>query len=77
MTGSCRDRPAALLTRHFFHSLLDFGVFTPEGADSFVRSLIGVFAAILAFGFVLVRTYHHEVPARSPRFPPRSRTRAR
>lgn len=57
MTGRLRDRPAALLTRHFFHSLFDFGVFTPEGADSFVRLLIGVFAAILAFGFVLVRMY--------------------
>ena len=38
MIARLRDHPARLLTRHFFHALFDFGVFSQEGADSFVQS---------------------------------------
>ncbi|HKF65814.1 MAG TPA: hypothetical protein VKB36_04785 [Vicinamibacterales bacterium] len=57
MTLPLRERPAGLLTRHFFHALFDFGVFTQAGADSFVRLLIGLFSMLFAFGFLLVRMY--------------------
>jgi hypothetical protein len=46
-----------LLTRHFFLALFDFGIFSQEGADAFVRVLIGLFSALLALGFLLVRMY--------------------
>src|SRR5437762_12443178 len=51
------ERPAGLLTRHFFHALFDFGVFSQEGADSFVRVIIGLFSLIISLGFLLVRIY--------------------
>jgi hypothetical protein len=57
MTSTWRDRPAGLLTRHFFAGLFDFGVLSQEGSDSFVRVLIGVFALLLSLGFLLVRMY--------------------
>jgi hypothetical protein len=57
MTPRLRERPAALLTRHFFHALFDFGVFTQAGADSFVRLLIGLFSMLFALGFLLFRMY--------------------
>ena len=57
MTLFSRERPAGLLTRHFFRALFDFGVFTQAGADSFVRLLIGLFSMLFAFGFLLVRLY--------------------
>jgi len=44
MTSAWRDRPAALLTRHFFEGLFDLRHPLAEGADSFVRVLIGLFA---------------------------------
>jgi hypothetical protein len=51
------ERPVGLLTRHFFHALFDFGVFTQAGADSFVRLLIGLFSMLFALGFLLFRMY--------------------
>ena len=39
MPTGWRDRPAAHLTRHFFDALFDFGFFSQEGADAFVRVL--------------------------------------
>jgi hypothetical protein len=42
MSAAFRERPAGLLTRHFFHALFDFGIFSQEGADAFVRVLIGL-----------------------------------
>ena len=53
----CASVRRALLTRHFFHSLFDFGIFSQEGADSFVRVIIGLFSVILSLGFLLVRVY--------------------
>ena len=57
MISQVRERPAGLLTRHFFHALFDFGVFSQEGADSFVRVIIGLFSLIISLGFLLVRIY--------------------
>ena len=57
MISPLRERPAGLLTRHFFHALFDFGVFSQEGADSFVRVIIGLFSLIISLGFLLVRIY--------------------
>ena len=57
MIAWLRESPLGLLTRHFFRALFDFGVFSQEGADSFVRVIIGLFSLILALGFLLVRIY--------------------
>ena len=35
-----RDRPEAVLTRHFFASLFDFGFLSDEGAESLKRALL-------------------------------------
>ena len=52
-----RDSPSSRLTRHFFNGLFDFGIWTEEGTDSFKRMLMGVIAALLACGLLLVRVY--------------------
>jgi hypothetical protein len=57
MTSGLRKRSAGLLTRHFFHALFDFGVFSQAGADSLVRLIIGLFSMLFAFGFLLARMY--------------------
>ena len=49
-----------LLTAHFFNGLFDFGVFSQQGADSFVRTIIGLIALILSLGFLLLRVYAHK-----------------
>ncbi len=51
------DRPAGLLTRHFFHALFDFGVFTQEGADAFVRVVLGLVSLLICLGLLLLRIY--------------------
>jgi hypothetical protein len=60
MMGSARTPPSVLLTAHFFKGLFDFGVFTQEGADAFVRTIIGLIALILSSGFLLLRVYAHK-----------------
>jgi hypothetical protein len=57
MIARMRERPAGLLTRHFFHALFDFGVFTQEGADSFVRVVLGLFSLLVCLGLFLVYMY--------------------
>jgi hypothetical protein len=57
MTLRFRERPEGLLTRHFFQALFDFGIFSQEGADSFVRFLFGLFSLLLAVGFFMTRMY--------------------
>jgi len=52
-----RDRPAAHLTRHFFDALFDLGFLSREGADAFIRVLLGVVAVIFSFGLLLTRIY--------------------
>jgi hypothetical protein len=57
MMARVRDRPLGLLTRHFFRALFDFGVFTQEGADAFVRLVIGLISLIVTLGLLLVYMY--------------------
>ena len=57
MAAGWRDRPAAHLTRHFFDSLFDLGFLSREGADAFIRLLLGVIAVIFSFGLLLTRIY--------------------
>ncbi len=53
MIASLRERPAGLLTRHFFHALFDFGVFSQEGADALVRVIIGMLSLLISLGLLL------------------------
>jgi hypothetical protein len=57
MIARLRERPAGLLTRHFFHALFDFGVFTQQGADSFVRMILGLISLLICLGLLLVYMY--------------------
>jgi hypothetical protein len=57
MIAGFRERPAGLLTRHFFHALFDFGVFTQDGADAFVRVVFGLISLLICLGLLLVRMY--------------------
>ena len=57
MQPGWRDRPAAHLTRHFFDALFDFGFLSREGADAFIRLLLGIIAVIFSFGLLLTRLY--------------------
>ena len=57
MIDEWRDRRTGLLTRHFFHALFDFGVFTQEGADAFVRVMLGLFSLLVCLGLLLIRMY--------------------
>ena len=52
-----RDRPAAVLARHFFNTLFDFGFLSDAGAESFKRLLLGVAAVACAIGLLLVRVF--------------------
>jgi len=46
-----------LLTRHFFGALFDLGFLTREGADGFIRVVIGIVAVIITLGLWLTRMY--------------------
>jgi hypothetical protein len=65
MIARRRDQPAGLLTSHFFHALFDFGVFTQEGADSFVRVVIGLFSLLMSLGLLIVYMYGKKYAALS------------
>jgi hypothetical protein len=52
-----RDEPWHLLTRHFFDALFDLGFLSESAAESFKRMIIGICAAFLGFGLVLVRVF--------------------
>jgi hypothetical protein len=52
-----RDRPAIVLTRHFFTSLFDFGFLSDEGAESLKRALLGSLAVAIALGLLLTRMF--------------------
>src|SRR4051812_31447018 len=45
------------LTRHFFDALFDLGFLTREGADAFIRVILGIVAVIFSFGMLLTRMY--------------------
>lgn len=68
MIARLSERPAGLLTRHFFHALFDFGVFTQEGADAFVRVIIGLVSLIISLGLLLVYMYAKKYAALSAAF---------
>jgi hypothetical protein len=64
-----RDRPEAVLTRHFFASLFDFGFLSDEGAESLKRALLGSLAVAVALGLLLTRVFmvkYGELSAGSP-----------
>lgn len=52
-----RDWPAAVLARHFFDALFDFGFLSDAGAESFKRLLLGASAVACAIGLLLVRVF--------------------
>jgi hypothetical protein len=52
-----RDWPAAVLSRHFFGALFDFGFLSDAGAESFKRLLLGAAAVACALGLLLVRVF--------------------
>ena len=52
-----QDRPEAVLTRHFFTSLFDFGFLSDDGAEALKRALLGSLAVALAIGCLLVRVF--------------------
>ena len=52
-----RDRPVAVLARHFFSSLFDFGVLSDEGAESLKKILLGGLALAIALGLLLTRVF--------------------
>jgi hypothetical protein len=51
------DQPAAVLTRHFFAALFDFGVLSADGAESLKRVMLGGLALAIAAGLLLVRVF--------------------
>jgi hypothetical protein len=65
LTIPLREEPAGLLAWHFFHALFDFGVFTQEGADAFVRVLIGLISLLISLGLLLVYMYGQKYAALS------------
>jgi hypothetical protein len=52
-----REWPAAVLARHFFGALFDFGFLSDAGAESFKRLLLGAAAVACALGLLLVRVF--------------------
>src|SRR5687767_262514 len=52
-----RDRPAVVLTHHFFTSLFDFGFLSDDGAESLKRVLLGGLSLAIAGGLLLTRVF--------------------
>lgn len=52
-----RDRRFRHLTSHFFDGLFDFGFLSDAGVASFTRTILGVCAALAAFGLLLTRVF--------------------
>jgi hypothetical protein len=52
-----RESPLAVLTRHFFTSLFDFGVLSEDGAESLKKVMLGGLSLAIALGLVLTRVY--------------------
>jgi hypothetical protein len=52
-----RDTPEAVLTRHFFASLFDFGFLSADGAETLKRAMLGSLAVALAIGGFLIRVF--------------------
>lgn len=45
------------LTAHFFDAMFDFGILTPQGADSFTHFLLGGIGSLIAVGLWQIRAY--------------------
>src|SRR5262245_43813212 len=50
-------RPESRLTAHFFGAMFDFGILTPQGADSFTHMLLGGVGSLIAVGLGATRVY--------------------
>ena len=70
-----RDRPAVVLTRHFFTSLFDFGFLSDDGAESLKRVLLGGLAAGDCRRPAARARLHGEVRGCSPAAPPEAYAR--
>jgi hypothetical protein len=60
-----RDSPEAVLTRHFFASLFDFGFLSADGAEALKRAMLGSLAVALAIGGLLIRVFMEKYSALS------------
>jgi hypothetical protein len=52
-----QKRPESRLTTHFFGAMFDFGILTPQGADSFTHMLLGGVGSLIAVGLGATRVY--------------------
>ena len=52
-----QKRPESRLTAHFFGAMFDFGILTPQGADSFTHLLLGGVGSLIAIGLGATRVY--------------------
>ncbi|MGH9421656.1 MAG: hypothetical protein ACRD3J_16890, partial [Thermoanaerobaculia bacterium] len=68
MRSTLEDRPWYRLTAHFFLGLFDVGVLSDSGLAAFRRVLIGIVAAMLTSGLLLVRMYMGKYTALSEIF---------
>jgi hypothetical protein len=50
----------AVLTRHFFTSLFDFGILSEDGAESLKKVMLGGLALAISLGLVLTRVYMYK-----------------
>jgi hypothetical protein len=64
-----RDRPAEVLTRHFFTSLFELGFLSDDGAESLKRALLGSLAVVVALGLLLTRVFMAKYAALSDASP--------
>lgn len=55
--GRIQRRPESRLTAHFFGAMFDFGILTPQGADSFTHMLLGGVGSLIAIGLGATRVY--------------------
>jgi hypothetical protein len=63
------DRPVAVLTRHFFAALFDFGFLSDAGVESLKRTLLGCLAGAIAIGLLLTRVFMAKYAALSTASP--------
>jgi len=52
-----QKRPESRLTAHLFGAMFDFGILTPQGADSFTHLLLGGVGSLIAIGLGATRVY--------------------
>ena len=62
------------LTAHFFDAMFDFGILTPQGADSFTHFLLGGIGSLIAVGLWQIRAYGIKYAVLAGTTPERYRT---